>query len=54
MILMHGFVPDKFGLGVTVPVLNDKLGDVTAASNYRPITLSSIISKIFECRIVQK
>jgi len=25
MILMHGFVQDKFGLGVTVPVVKDKL-----------------------------
>jgi len=33
MILMHGFVPDKFGLGVTVPVVKDKLDDITAASN---------------------
>ena len=26
MILMHGFVPDNFGLGVTVPVVKDKRG----------------------------
>ena len=51
MILMH--VPDKFGLGVTVPVVKDKLGDVTAASNYRPITLSPFISKIFTGSIAQ-
>ena len=54
MILMHGFVQDKFGFGVTVPVVKDKLGDVTAASNYRSITLSPIISKIFEYGTVQK
>ena len=34
MISMHGLVPDNFGLGVTVPVVKDKLGDITAASNY--------------------
>jgi len=54
MILMHGFVPDNFGLGVTVPVVKDKLGDVTAASNYRPITLSPVISTIFEYCLVQQ
>jgi len=54
MILMHGFVPDHFGLGVTVPVVKDKLGDVTAASIYRPITLSPVICKIFEYCIVQQ
>jgi len=54
MILMHGFVPDNFGLGVTVAVVKDKLGDATAASNYRPITLSPVISEIFEYCIVQQ
>jgi len=54
MISMHGLVPDNFGLGVTVPVVKDKLGDITAASNYRPITLSPVISKIFEYCIVQQ
>jgi len=54
MILMHGFVPGNFGLGVTVPVVKDKLGDATAANNYRPITLSPVISKIFEYCIVQQ
>jgi len=54
MILMRGFVPDNFGLGVTVPVVKDKLGDVTAASNYRPITLSPVICKICEYCIVHQ
>jgi len=54
MILMLGFVPDNFGLGVTVRVVKDKLGDVTVASNYRPITLCPVISKIFEYCIVQQ
>jgi len=54
MILMHDFVSDNLGLGATVPVVKDKLGDVTAASNYRPITLSLVISKIFEYCIVQQ
>jgi len=27
MILMHGFVPDKFRLGVTVPVVKDEMGN---------------------------
>jgi len=30
-MLMRGFVPDIFGIGVTVPVVKDELGDVTAA-----------------------
>jgi len=54
MILMHGFVPANFGFGVTLPVVKYKLGDVTAASNCRPITLSPVISKNFQYCIVQQ
>ena len=38
-ICTHGFVPDAFGVGITVPVIKDRLGDITCSSNYRPITL---------------
>jgi len=41
-------VSDDFGKGITIPVLKDKLGDVSSVDNYRPITVSPVISKIFE------
>ena len=50
----HGFVPDNFGLSVTVPVVKDKTKDVCSADNYRPIALSPVISKIFEYCILNK
>ena len=37
------FVPDNFGLSVTVPVVKDKTKDVCSADNYRPIALSPVI-----------
>jgi len=40
MIFAHGFVPDNFGLGITVPVIKVKLGNINSANNYRPITLT--------------
>ena len=46
--MTHSFVPESFAIGVITPIIKDKRGDITAADNYRPITLSSIISKIFE------
>lgn len=54
LIYMHGFVPDDFGKGVTVPVPKDKSGDLASVSNYRPITISPVISKVFEYCLLNK
>jgi len=48
MIYLHGFVPDDFGKGITIPILKDQAGDVSSFDNYRPITVSPVISKVFE------
>jgi len=37
MICMHGFVPDAFGVGIIVPVLKDRLGDISCANDYSPV-----------------
>jgi len=47
-MMTHSFVPESFATGVITPIIKDKRADITAVDNYRPITLSSIISKIFE------
>jgi len=54
MICTHGFVPDAFGEGITVPVIKDQLGDHSLTSNYRPITVGPVISKLFEYCILNK
>jgi len=46
MIFVHGFGLyliilqhyGNFGLGITVPVIKDKLGNINSANNYHPIT----------------
>jgi hypothetical protein len=48
MMLKHSYVPESFTSGVIIPIVKDKRGDLTSTQNYRPITLTSIISKIFE------
>jgi hypothetical protein len=43
-IFTHGYVPDKFGFGVSV----DKSGSVNDVNTYRAITLIPVISKVLE------
>ena len=45
---MHGFLPDSMLSVLIVPVIKDKVGNINAKDNYRPIALASIISKIVE------
>ena len=47
-MLNHAYVPEDFGIGIIIPVIKDPRGDVSAVDNYRPITLSPIVSKLFE------
>jgi hypothetical protein len=53
MILNYSFVPDEFGVGVIVPVVKDRHGELSSTDNYRPITLSPVISKIFENFLIE-
>ena len=48
LILKHGFVPTNFGSGISIPLTKDKTGNINNPDNYRAITLSPVISKLFE------
>ena len=48
LIMSHGYVPNSFGVGVIVPLVKDKTGNINNVDNYRGITLSPAISKLFE------
>ena len=47
-MLPHGYVPDNCGWGIIIPLIKDRSADAASSSNYRDITLSSNISKLFE------
>ena len=47
-------MPGSFGLGIMIPLLKNPNADVTKYDNYRGITLSPRISKIFEQVLVCK
>ena len=53
LILKHGFVPNSFGCGVSIPLVKDKTGNLNDVDNYRGITLSPIISKLFGMTVLE-
>ena len=48
MIIRHGIIPDDFGQGIIIPVIKNNEGNKTSSDNYRGITLSPVLSKLFE------
>jgi len=54
LMLKHGYVPSQLGLSIIVPLVKDKSGDVCSSDNYRGITISPLISKVFEYCLMLK
>jgi len=48
VMLVHRFIPTEATQTVICPTIKDKNGISSDASNYRPIALATIFSKIFE------
>ena len=53
-MLRCGCVPNDFHMGIIIPAIKDVNADVSASNNYRGITLSPTISKLFELCIMEK
>ena len=47
-MFMHGYMPPEMIKSVTVPIVKSKMKSISDKSNYRPVTLATIISKLFE------
>lgn len=47
-MLIHGILPENMMTTYLQPVLKHKMGDVTDISNYRPIAIASVLSKVLE------
>ena len=46
--ITHGYLPREFMKTAIVPIIKNKSGNTSDISNYRPITLVTACSKIFE------
>jgi len=47
-------VPDDFDIGIVVPVVTDRLGNLCVSDKYRPVTLSPFVSKNYEYCVLHK
>ena len=54
LCLTHSFLPDSCILSCITLVTKNQQADADVCSNYRPITVISIISKLFEHLILNK
>ena len=50
----HCYIPQCMINSVIIPLIKNKCGDQTNKNNYRPIAISSIISKVFEHVIAER
>ena len=48
LFLSHGYLPPKLIETTIVPIIKNKCGNISSSSNYRPIALATIISKLLE------
>ena len=51
---VHGFLPPDLIAVVLVPIVKDKNAKISAKSNYRPIAIASVLSKIIENIILNR
>ena len=51
-MLNHGYLPQNMIDTILVPVIKDKKGCISSVDNYRPIALTSVLSKLMESIIL--
>ncbi|KAJ2945534.1 hypothetical protein O0L34_g353 [Tuta absoluta] len=48
LCIRHSYLPQDLMRTIVVPVVKDKTGDISDKNNYRPISLATIIAKVFD------
>ena len=54
LCLAHGYLPPAMIEITIVPMVKNKSGNLSESSNYRPIALATIVSKMFESALLFK
>ena len=47
-MILHGHMCNNLMESIIIPIVKDKKGDITCKENYRPIAITTVISKLFE------
>ena len=50
----HCYLPSKLMETIIISIIKDKKGSATDKNNYRPITITSVISKVVELLILSR
>ncbi|KAL0870260.1 hypothetical protein ABMA27_005292 [Loxostege sticticalis] len=48
MCLVHSYLPAELMKTIVVPIIKNKTGDISDRSNYRPISLATVIAKVLD------
>jgi hypothetical protein len=54
LCFIHGYLPKSVMDTVIIPIIKDNKGDVTDKNNYRPIAMTTVVSKLIELIIIDK
>jgi Reverse transcriptase (RNA-dependent DNA polymerase) len=54
LVLSAQFVPDDFGRGITIPIPKNGDKAFAGSKDFRGITINPVISKVFECCLLDK
>ncbi len=54
VMFVHTYLPTKLMETIIVPIIKDKKGLVTDKDNYRPIAVTSVLSKIMELALLER
>lgn len=47
-MVLHGYLPIKMMDTIIIPIIKDRKGDITSKDNYRPIAVTTVVSKLFQ------